>query len=57
MVEEKIIDTGNIDWKVKEENGDIWITPSVSWEDGEVYETMRDGQREIYNVLSRFEKE
>lgn len=53
MMEEVRIDEGNFDWIVGEdEDGNIWVRPSLEWKDGEVYEWLRDGQA-LYNVLTR----
>jgi len=50
---EEQVDAGNFDWYFKtDDDGNVWITPSLGWEDGEVYESVRDG-REIYWALER----
>ena len=53
-MEKTSVDMGNIDWVVYEdEDGNVWIRPSISWTDGEVYESLRDGQDIIYTVLKQ----
>ena len=52
--ETKRIDMGNTDWFVKvDSDGNVWIRPSLGWEDGEVYESLRNGQDMIYELLRR----
>lgn len=55
MTDEEIrIDQGNFDLVIKEdENENVWVRPSLSWEDGGVYESFRDGQRMIYSSLKK----
>ena len=54
MSDTQRIDMGNLDWVVMEDgDGNVWIRPSIAWKDAEVYETLRDGQEEIYGVLER----
>jgi len=50
---EEQVDAGNFDWYFKtDDDGNVWITPSLRWEDGEVYESVRDG-RGIYSALEQ----
>ena len=39
-------DEGNFDFEARvDENGRVWLSPSIGWQDAEVYEWLRDGQR------------
>jgi hypothetical protein len=50
------IDVGNFDWIVAEdENGNYWVRPSLDWKDGEIYESLRNGQFMLSQVMQVIE--
>jgi len=39
-------DEGSFDMEARvDSDGRVWLSPSLSWNDAEVYEWLRDGQR------------
>jgi hypothetical protein len=41
-----VSDEGNFDFEARvDDNGRVWLSPSIGWQDGEVYEWLRHGQR------------
>ena len=39
-------DEGDFDFEAKvDDDGRVWLSPSVGWDDGGVYEWLRHGQR------------
>lgn len=53
MKTEQVVDVGNFDLVIAtDDDGQVWVRPSLGWDDGEVFEAFRQ-RHLIYDALEQ----